>query len=129
MPEAISFKKRQLKLFIPAKSTILDNKTDSVVVEQTWFRYPQHEVNKTIDLSYDIWSVGWTVYNICALMDSQFVLNNVKDFNTWVRPDIPRVYSRDLDRVYKLMTVIDPNKRPTATQMLQEPIFKQFENK
>jgi hypothetical protein len=26
------------------------------------------------------------------------------------------------------MTVIDPNKRPTATQMLQEPIFKQFEN-
>jgi len=27
------------------------------------------------------------------------------------------------------MTVIDPNKRPTATQMLQEPIFKQFENK
>lgn len=55
-----------------------------------------------IDLKYDIWSVGWTVYNICALMDSQYVLNNVEDFNTWVRPDIPRVYTRDLDRIYKL---------------------------
>lgn len=26
------------------------------------------------------------------------------------------------------MTVIDPKKRPTATQMLQEPIFKKFQN-
>ena len=52
---AISFKKSQLKLFIPDKSEILSDINESVQVSKTWFRYPSHETDKKIDLRYDLW--------------------------------------------------------------------------
>lgn len=102
IPEAISFKKDKLKLFIPASSVILDSSDSLIQEKQTWYKCPEMEENKKIGLKYDIWSAGWALFNICSLDDGRFLLDQVEDFSTWKRPDVPRIYSRDLDRLFKL---------------------------
>lgn len=89
-------------MFIPASSTILDSKEDYIEEKVTWYRCPEHDMSKKIGLKYDIWSAGWALYNFCALEDGRFILQDVDDFKTWKRPDIPRVYTRDLDRLFKM---------------------------
>jgi hypothetical protein len=54
---AISFNRYQLKLFIPARSTVLDNPEDYIHEEKTWYRCPEHEQANAIGLKYDIWYV------------------------------------------------------------------------
>ncbi len=95
------FLKEQLKLFIPMRSTVLEDDEDYLFEEKTWYRCPEHDLFKKIGLKYDIWSLGWLLYNVCSLEDSQFVLDQVKDFNNWKKPDLPRVYSRHLDSIFK----------------------------
>lgn len=102
IPEAISFKKDVLKLFIPASSVILNSEDSLVDEKQTWYRCPEMEEMKKIGLKYDIWSAGWALFNICSLDDGRYLLDKVDDFKTWKRPDVPRIYSRDLDRIFKL---------------------------
>jgi serine/threonine protein kinase len=83
---------------------------------------------KRIGLKYDIWSIGWTLWQICSLSDPRILLDKVDNFDEWVRPDIPRFYTRELDHLFKLMTQIDPEKRPIAEELLEDPIFKRFED-
>lgn len=127
-PQAISFEGTQLKLFIPSRSVVLQHPDELIDVGATWYRCPENEKNNAINTKYDIWSVGWSLYNLCSLDDSRFVLDEVEDFEKWFWPDLPRVYTRNLDKIFKMMTHIDPSQRPTATEMLKDPIFKQFQN-
>lgn len=46
-------------------------------------------------------SAGWTLYNFCALEDGRFVMDEVESFKDWKKPDIPRHYTRDIDRLFK----------------------------
>ena len=36
-----------------------------------------------------------------ALEDGRFVLNEVDSFKEWTKPDIPRRYTREVDRIFK----------------------------
>ena len=47
-------------------------------------------------------SIGWTLYNLCSLDDARFVLDEVNNFDNWLWPDLPRHYTRDLDKVFKM---------------------------
>lgn len=127
-PQTMSFEGTQLKLFVPSRSAILRQPDEKLDVGRTWYRCPENEANNMIDKKYDIWSIGWTLYNLCSLDDSRFVLDEVEDFEKWLWPALPRLYTRNLDKIFKMMTNIDPEQRPTATEMLRDPIFKQFEN-
>jgi len=131
VPRAISFKQNQLKLFVPAKSVVLESEDHALIEDVTWYKCPENhgitEEQRAIGLSYDIWSVGWTLYEICTLTDPRQMLEDVKDFGKWSRPDLPRFYTRDLDRLFKLMTIIDQEQRFTAGQLLEQPIFQQFD--
>lgn len=127
-PQTMSFEGTQLKLFIPSRSICLNSLNEVVEVGQTWYKCPENEKYNVINFKYDIWSIGWTLYNLCSLDDSRFVLDEVVDFDKWMWPELPRHYTRKLDKIFKQMTHLDPNQRPTATEMLRDPIFKQFEN-
>lgn len=128
-PQTMSFEGTQLKLFIPSRSIVLQQPDEKIDVGRTWYRCPENEKNNVVDTKYDIWSIGWTLYNLCSLDDSRFVLDEVEDFEKWLWPDLPRHYTRNLDKIFKMMTHIDPERRPTAMEMLRDPIFKPFENK
>ncbi|CAF0887168.1 unnamed protein product [Brachionus calyciflorus] len=123
IPEAISFKKDRLRLFIPASSEILELHDSVVEEKETWYKCPEHMNNKKIGLKYDIWSTGWALFNLCSLEDGRFILKDVEDFKSWKRPDIPRIYTRNLDRIFKMMTQYDPEERPSAQELLTEKIF------
>lgn len=126
IPEAISFKKDKLKLFVPARSCILESKDHYLKEKSTWLKCPEMEDFQAIGLKYDIWSAGWTLYNFAALEDGRFVLNEVESFKEWTRPDIPRHYTREVDRIFKKMTIFDPDLRPDADELLKDRIFDQF---
>jgi serine/threonine protein kinase len=119
----MSFKKDRLKLFIPARSEILDHADGQVEVNKTWYKCPEHDFNKKISLKYDVWSIGWLLYNLCALEDSRIILDQVDDFNTWDRPIIPRHYSRHIDKIFRKMTQPDPEERPSVEELLEDEIF------
>ena len=101
IPECISFKRDRLRLFIPARSTILNSNDQLLKEKMTWYRCPEHEKSQEIGLKYDIWSAGWTLYNLCALDDGRFVLDQIESFDNWEKPDIPRYYTRDIDRIFQ----------------------------
>ena len=100
----VSFEGKQLKLFIPSRSIIVNSPDEKVDIGQTWYKCPENSKaeNNYIDSKYDIWSIGWTLYNLCSLDDSRFVLDEVVDFEKWLWPDLPRVYTRNLDRIFKM---------------------------
>jgi hypothetical protein len=52
---AISFKKDKLKLFVPARSCILDSKDHYLKENSTWLKCPEMEDFQAIGLKYDIW--------------------------------------------------------------------------
>lgn len=95
------FLKEQLKLFVPSRSTVLEDDEETVFEESTWYKCPEHMRYKKIGLKYDIWSLGWLLYHLCSLENSRDLLNTIEDFNVWDKPSIPRYYSRNLDRIFK----------------------------
>jgi serine/threonine protein kinase len=101
-PQAISFHGSTLKLFVPSRSVVLQHPDESLDVGETWYRCPENLKNNLINKKYDIWSVGWTLYNLCSLDDSRFVLDEVEDFQKWFWPDLPRHYTRNLDKIFKM---------------------------
>ena len=90
-----------MKLFITAESKILNDATP-YTPEQTWLRCPEFDKTKSIDFKYDIWAAGWTLFTLCSLMDAQYILKDVENFDEWIKPDLPRVFIRDLDKLFKL---------------------------
>jgi hypothetical protein len=92
-------------VFVPANSVLLQSKDHALLEETTWFKCPETQYQnepKAIGLSYDIWSAGWTLYEICSLNDPRDMLDKVDDFFEWTRPDIPRFYTREVDRIFKM---------------------------
>lgn len=104
----ISFEGKQLKLFIPSRSLVLNTTEEKIDVGRTWYKCPENSKidHNYIDYKYDIWSIGWTLYNLCSLDDSRFVLDEVIDFEKWFWPDLPRHYTRNLDKIFKMYLII-----------------------
>lgn len=63
---------------------------------------------------------------MCTLDNPFQMLNLVYDFNQWQRPKISSHFSVDLIRILTKMTEIDPQKRPTTTELLNENLFTKY---
>jgi len=86
---------------VPSRSSVLKNSTDYVKESSIWYRCPEYDELKAVGIKYDIWCAGWTLFNFCSLEDGRFILDPVENFNDWKKPDIPRVYSRQIDKLFK----------------------------
>lgn len=65
---------------------ILKSKEDKILQsrQDVIYKAPEHLVNSTLGLKYDIWSVGWILYTLCTLNDPAQDLDSLKSFNNWV---------------------------------------------
>lgn len=77
----------------------------------------------------DIWSLGCVIYELCCVeyayssINEKFLLISMMQQK---RKPIPSCYSRDLAEVIERMLQVDFKKRPSATELLAHPKFKEY---
>jgi NIMA (never in mitosis gene a)-related kinase len=90
-----------------------------------YYASPEVWSDKPYDMKSDIWSLGCVVYEMAALRppfqatDLQGLFRKVK---AGVFDRIPNQYSSDLSAMIALMLKQSPSQRPSADQILSNPI-------
>ncbi len=94
------------------------------------FNCPEFCESKSINYKYDIWLVrnlnkaidliskhgrisfiyiqrcaGFIVYSMCTLEDSVENLKQIKDFKTWIQPNLPNDLSEELRYLFRRLTL------------------------
>jgi len=86
-----------------------------------YYMSPEIWANRPYDKSADLWAVGCTIYELCALRPP-FVGNSFPELKRHVQsgryPSLPKTYSSDLASMIGKMIKVNPRERPTAAQML-----------
>lgn len=74
----------------------------------------------------DVWSIGCILYEMCALchaFDGKSLMAVMYKIVEGEPPKLPEMYSSEFSRVLNLMLNRDPEKRPSATDLLKEPLL------
>ena len=92
-----------------------------------YYMSPEVWRNQKYDRRSDIWSLGVLLYELAALKHP-FQAHNEKALCDKVLrgqyPPLPKNFSSDLSTVIKMLLQLDPNKRPSATEILDHPIVR-----
>ena len=87
-----------------------------------YYASPEVWKDKPYDSKSDIWSLGWVLYEICAL-SPPFTAKDMKGlYNKVIKGEytrIPAQYSQELANVIDMCLRVVPSKRPTAAQLLR----------
>ena len=104
-----------------AKSGLLKTQTGT-----PYFASPEVWSGKPYGLKSDIWSLGCILYQMASLK-MPFQGNSFKEvYNNTSKckyQPLPRIYSKELDLIVKKLLQIDPDKRPSCQQILEDPII------
>ena len=105
------------------KSDLLKTQTGT-----PYFASPEVWGGKPYGLKSDIWSLGCILYQMTTLK-MPFKGNNFKEvYNNVLKckyDPLPKIYSNDLNIIIKKMLQIDPDVRPSAQEILDDPIIKE----
>ena len=105
-----------------AKTGLLKTQTGT-----PYFASPEVWSGKPYGVKSDIWSLGCILYQM-ATLKMPFQGNNFKEvYNNVLKckySPLPKMYSKDLDFIIKKLLQIEPDKRPSAKEILDEPIIK-----
>ena len=105
-----------------AKTGLLKTQTGT-----PYFASPEVWSGKPYGVKSDIWSLGCILYQMTTLK-MPFQGNNFKEvYNNVLKckySPLPKMYSKDLDFIIKKLLQIEPDKRPSAKEILDEPIIK-----
>ena len=106
-----------------AKTGLLKTQTGT-----PYFASPEVWNGKPYGLKSDIWSLGCILYQMTTLK-MPFQGSNFKEvYNNVLKckySPLPKMYSQDLDMIIKKLLQIDPDKRPSAKEILEETIIKE----
>ena len=106
-----------------AKTGLLKTQTGT-----PYFPSPEVRNGKPYGIKSDIWSLGCILYQMSTLK-MPFQGNNFKEvYNNVLKckyPPLPEIYSKELNLIIKKMLQIDPDKRPSASEILEDPIIKE----
>lgn len=93
-----------------------------------YYASPEVWKDKPYDLKWDIWSLGWVLYEITTL-NPPFKAKDMKSlFKRVVKgqyPDIPYHYSKELGNIIAMWLRVSASARPTANQLLVTREVKQ----
>ncbi|KAM4021585.1 serine/threonine-protein kinase Nek4 isoform 2-T2 [Anomaloglossus baeobatrachus] len=109
---------------------ILDSQYDmaSTLIGTPYYMSPELFSNQPYNYKSDVWALGCCVYEMATLKHAF----NAKDMNSLVYriiegklPPMPKDYSNELRDLIGTMLSRQPEKRPTANQILRKPYIKQ----
>ena len=93
-----------------------------------YFASPEVWSGKPYGVKSDIWSLGCILYQMTTLK-MPFQGNNFKEVYSNVLKckyaPLPKIYSKDLDLIIKKLLQIEPDKRPSAKEILEDSIIKE----
>ena len=98
------------------------SKTTKTIIGDKEYASPEMMKGQEYTFSTDIWSLGVLIYELCLLEhpQSKYRLNKIKFFNG----EIPKLsdpdYSQELSDLIAKMLNPEPEKRPTAGEVLEE---------
>ena len=91
-----------------------------------YYASPEVWRDEPYNFKSDIWSLGCVIYELITLQppfQAEDMQGLFKKVNKGIYPKIPKIYSRDLSYLIKLMLQVDPNKRPSCDDILNMPII------
>ncbi len=106
----ISFSGSDAKLSINRDCSVLSDfdylKSDKFKVDvarsEIHFNAPEYLKTNQICVKYDIWCLGWYLFNICTLQNPFKMLNAVTDFKNWNKVSISSsVFKTDLVNLFQ----------------------------
>ncbi|XP_071176818.1 serine/threonine-protein kinase Nek11-like [Mytilus edulis] len=74
----------------------------------------------------DVWSIGCILYEMCTLchaFDGKSLMAVMYKIVEGDPPKLPDTYSSEISRLLNIMLQRDPEKRPSATDLLKEPLL------
>ena len=102
----------------------------NLAVTQTgtpYYAAPEVWENESYNNKCDIWSIGCIVYEMAALhvpFRGTSIHQLYKNIMKGKYTEIPDIYSNDLKNIIKLILCLDPLKRPSANDLLNNEIIK-----
>ncbi|KAG0211186.1 G2-specific serine/threonine protein kinase [Mortierella sp. GBA30] len=92
-----------------------------------FYMSPELISESVYDTKSDIWSLGCVVFEMCAL-EPPFLADTQGELSAKIRvgriPMLPAQYSQELGQVVRAMLQVNPRKRPTTTDLLNNPRIK-----
>ena len=92
-----------------------------------YFASPEIWNDQPYDYKCDIWSVGCIIYEMASLhvpFRGVSMQNLYKNVLRGIYQQIPSRYSDDLKQIIKTILVVNPKKRPSAKELLENSIIK-----
>ncbi|XP_060557286.1 serine/threonine-protein kinase Nek11-like isoform X2 [Ruditapes philippinarum] len=124
----IFLKKNRVKIGDFGISRILMGTTDlaSTFTGTPYYMSPEVLKHEGYNSKSDVWSIGCILYEMCSLdhaFDGKSLMAVMYKIVEGEPPDLPTKYSKDLNKVLKLMLNKDPEKRPSATELIKVPLI------
>ena len=91
-----------------------------------YFASPEIWNDQPYDYKCDIWSVGCIIYEMASLhvpFRGVSMQNLYRNVLRGIYQQIPARYSDDLKQIIKSILVVNPKKRPTSKELLENPII------
>lgn len=93
-----------------------------------YYASPEVWKDKPYGVKSDIWSLGWVIYEMCALKPP-FRAKNFEELYKKISKGsyarIPKVFSNDLSSVIKVLIRVDPESRPSWEKLLNSYLIKE----
>ncbi|KAL4233987.1 Serine/threonine-protein kinase Nek11 [Mactra antiquata] len=124
----IFLKKNMVKIGDFGISRILMGTTDlaSTFTGTPYYMSPEVLKHEGYNSKSDVWSIGCILYEMCTLdhaFDGKSLMAVMYKIVEGDPPDLPSKYSKELNKVLKLMLNKDPEKRPSATELIKIPLI------
>ncbi|XP_052818939.1 serine/threonine-protein kinase Nek11-like isoform X4 [Mya arenaria] len=124
----IFLKNNRVKIGDFGISRILMGTTDlaSTFTGTPYYMSPEVLKHEGYNSKSDVWSIGCILYEMCALdhaFDGKSLMAVMYKIVEGEPPDLPAKYSKELSRILKLMLNKDPEKRPSATELIKVPLL------
>ncbi len=90
-----------------------------------YYASPEIWMDKSYDYKSDIWSIGCIIYELCMLLPpfrGTSIKNLSKNIQKGVYQPINNFYSDDLKKIVSMILVLNPEKRPSSSQLLKSDI-------
>lgn len=97
-----------------------------------YYLSPEVCQGKNYSYASDIWSLGCVLHELCALrvpFDAKNLAGLVDKICDRPAPDIPSSYSAELRQVCRMMLDRNPDRRPSAIDLIQLPILQDIVRK
>lgn len=93
-----------------------ESKINLLSIHDLSYNCPEFSEYNVIDSKYDVWCIGWCLYELCTLIDPKAVLFNAH--LNWPQVSLPSNVSDRLNDLFLQMTHLNPDFRPSVSEIL-----------